>query len=416
MFDRNIFFERIERRPHKAKLRADQRGNYNRILDYWEGLVADGKFDPDPRHLANPLATVFLETGVLKKVGNKKVIDRTIAPVKEYGPESYLKSKPYYPWIGEGLVQVTWEKNHRKFGATKPGQMLTWPKALDAMFRGMRDGMFTGKKLSTYFNATKDDPINARRIINGTDRADDVAGYHRDYLEAIKAAGYTGKRPARRVEPEPDEAANDDIPDKPEPTGDEGSVTTIERTEDTRPHGETSGQIELVQKRLKERGYMIVGDVEGRWGGSTAGAIEAFKNDRKLPGEAVIDAALMAELDEAEAEGFTRPISKERAEATPEQVVEKTEKPGEAIQSAGWSESIGKWLLAVPAGLGMAWQWVVKQFETVRETLGPVVDMLDGIPKDYYFIALGVVAYLVIRQSRQTKAAVTEGYQKGEVN
>jgi hypothetical protein len=41
----------------------------------------------------------------------------------------------------------------------------------------MRAGAFTGKKLSDYISASKCDYTNARRIINGVDRADLIAGY-----------------------------------------------------------------------------------------------------------------------------------------------------------------------------------------------------------------------------------------------
>jgi hypothetical protein len=58
------------------------------------------------------------------------------------GRRKYLRSKRYYPWVGEGLAQVTWEENHRKFGATAQGQMMTWSIALKAIFDGMTKGMF----------------------------------------------------------------------------------------------------------------------------------------------------------------------------------------------------------------------------------------------------------------------------------
>jgi hypothetical protein len=41
----------------------------------------------------------------------------------------------------------------------------------------MKKGVFTGKKLSDYINATSKNYFSARRIINGTDRAQDVANY-----------------------------------------------------------------------------------------------------------------------------------------------------------------------------------------------------------------------------------------------
>ena len=59
------------------------------------------------------------------------------------------------------------------------------------MFEGMTKGDsmigdFTGKCLEMYFNNKVDDPINARRIINGTDKARLIAGYHNKFLTALK--------------------------------------------------------------------------------------------------------------------------------------------------------------------------------------------------------------------------------------
>jgi putative chitinase len=56
------------------------------------------------------------------------------------------------------------------------------------MFRGMAEGWFTGKKLGEYFNEERDDPVNARQIINGNDRDEEIAGYHEEFLAALKGA------------------------------------------------------------------------------------------------------------------------------------------------------------------------------------------------------------------------------------
>lgn len=145
---------------------------FTRILDEWELRRLS-----DPRWLANILAQTWHETAC------------RMQPVREFGGEAYLRSKPYYPWVGEGLIQVTWEANHRKFGATRPGHLMTWPIALQALFDGMIGGMFTGRKLADYFNETRDDPLNARRIVNGTDRAALIRGYHRKFLDALLNTG-----------------------------------------------------------------------------------------------------------------------------------------------------------------------------------------------------------------------------------
>jgi putative chitinase len=58
------------------------------------------------------------------------------------------------------------------------------PSAL-VLFDGMIEGWFTGVGLPQYFDADTDDPYNARRTVNGTDKADLIAGYHREFLAAL---------------------------------------------------------------------------------------------------------------------------------------------------------------------------------------------------------------------------------------
>jgi len=49
----------------------------------------------------------------------------------------------------------------------------------------MMRGLFTGKKLNDYFNANTCDWLNARRIINGTDHAELIAGYAQKFYNAL---------------------------------------------------------------------------------------------------------------------------------------------------------------------------------------------------------------------------------------
>lgn len=133
--------------------------------------------------LAYILATVYHETA------------HTMQPIRERGGEKYLRSKKYYPWVGEGLVQVTWEVNHRKFGATKPGQLMTWPIALKALFDGMLKGMFTGKSLGQYVGGELRDYVGARRVVNGTDKDNLIASYAMSFESGLRKAGYIGQAP-----------------------------------------------------------------------------------------------------------------------------------------------------------------------------------------------------------------------------
>jgi putative chitinase len=178
MIDRKIFFDNV--RASFGSLNQGQVDGFNALLDAYE---RDYQWS-DLRWLAYALATTWHETAF------------TVQPIKEYGSQGYLEAKPYYPYYGRGYVQLTWEDNYRKMG-TKIGVDLLGPNkdkallpdvAAEVLFSGMQDGDFTGKSLTDYFDADTDDPRNARRIINGTDKADTIAGYHKSFLSALDAA------------------------------------------------------------------------------------------------------------------------------------------------------------------------------------------------------------------------------------
>lgn len=67
--------------------------------------------------------------------------------------------------------------------------MLIRDGALDARVTvvGHMEGLWTGKKLSDYFG-DEADPKNARRIVNGTDKASLIATYYEAFLAAINEA------------------------------------------------------------------------------------------------------------------------------------------------------------------------------------------------------------------------------------
>ena len=78
------------------------------------------------------LATAYHETGYAETVNGRKVINRDMLPIKERGSESYLRSKRYYPYIGYGYVQLTWEDNFRRVGKLIGVDLLKNPeKALE---------------------------------------------------------------------------------------------------------------------------------------------------------------------------------------------------------------------------------------------------------------------------------------------
>ena len=157
------------------KLTAKQVKGIEAILDEWtrRGFL-------DLRWLAYILATVYHETG------------KSMNPVKEFGGEAYLRSKKYYPYYGRDLVQTTWRTNYQKVKAftgvdvvANPDLIADLPVAAATAIEFMDKGYYTGKKLSDYFNEKKEDWVNARRIINGTDKAALVAEYAKKFYSAL---------------------------------------------------------------------------------------------------------------------------------------------------------------------------------------------------------------------------------------
>lgn len=154
----------------------------------------------DIRWSAYMLATSFHETA------------RTMQPVEEIGKgrgkpyEQKLKynRKPYtWPdkiYYGRGDVQLTWYENYLNMGTILNLPLLEQPElalqpgiSARIMIEGMTKGIsnrgdFTGVSLENYFNTYTDDPIRARRIVNGLDQANRIAEYHYKFLDAIKKA------------------------------------------------------------------------------------------------------------------------------------------------------------------------------------------------------------------------------------
>lgn len=184
-YNRRTLFDAVRVPVFGGALTQSQVDGVGKILDYRETRCPTMREDA----FAYLLATVTWETG------------HKMQPVPEAGgepngkPNAYLRAKKYYPWYGRGLVQNTWEANYAKYGCANnpdgPEAMLTWPKSLDACFNGMVKGVYTGKKLDDYFTPTKMDFVGARRIINGTDRADAIAAIAKTWLEALRKASAT---------------------------------------------------------------------------------------------------------------------------------------------------------------------------------------------------------------------------------
>jgi putative chitinase len=107
-----------------------------------------------------------------------------------------------YLYRGRGYVQITGRANYQSLGTKlglsgdedlvlHPDNALHPQIAYRILSYGMRNGSFTGKKLADYVNAKGADYKQARRIINGLDKADLIQGYATNF-EAVLTSSLVG--------------------------------------------------------------------------------------------------------------------------------------------------------------------------------------------------------------------------------
>jgi putative chitinase len=182
-FNRDVYFDVVRDALFEGALEQIHVDGQSVILAVWE-YQGGGTPMTDLRWLGYMLSTTYHETA------------HRMWPITEYGSQSYLQSKEYYPYVGRGFAQLTWRDNYEKaskiLSLYDDRDLVDHPElALDSLiatrilFRGMAEGWFTGRKLGQYFNDTTDDPVNARQIINGNDCDEQIAGYHRTFLAAL---------------------------------------------------------------------------------------------------------------------------------------------------------------------------------------------------------------------------------------
>lgn len=191
--NRGVFFK--EAKPLFGSYAQSQVDGIDAILDAfeYEGIA-------DKKYQAYILATVFHETG------------KAMQPIKEMGGRSYFMrmydvsgSRPKMArdngnvnvgdgakYYGRGFVQLTWYNNYlragRKLGIDligSPDLALQPDVSAKILCVGMIEGWFTGKRLVDYLGGIRADWVNARRIINGTDKAEQIARYALKFYDAL---------------------------------------------------------------------------------------------------------------------------------------------------------------------------------------------------------------------------------------
>ncbi|MGY2047948.1 glycoside hydrolase family 19 protein [Methylobacterium sp. JK268] len=209
--DRAGFFARVRTAPFPGHLTGPQVAGLTALLDAAPaGLSAEAQ--------AYVLATAYHETAA------------TLQPVEEigrgrgrpYGLTDPATGQVYY---GRGYVQLTWKANYAKAQAAlgqsfvaQPALALRPDLAAAILYRGMTEGWFTGRRLAEFFGPGGADPVSARRIVNGTDRAETIAGHYRGFLVGLLQGGFGRAVPIPRP-PDPASPSTIPTPAEPAPSG-----------------------------------------------------------------------------------------------------------------------------------------------------------------------------------------------------
>ncbi|MCE7031996.1 calcium-binding protein [Lysobacter sp. GX 14042] len=100
-----------------------------------------------------------------------------------------------YKYRGRGYVQLTWKVKYQLCGdhlgidlAQRPDLALEPEHAAGCMIHGMFSGVFTGRRITRYINEAATDYFNARRVINGTDKAAVIQAYAELFEDILEAS------------------------------------------------------------------------------------------------------------------------------------------------------------------------------------------------------------------------------------
>ncbi|MBP2446733.1 hypothetical protein [Rhizobium leguminosarum] len=199
--DRGFFFDTVRDQLFKGEMTHPQVAGITAIIDAWEERFPHA----DRRWLAYILATAYHETAYTMQPVRETLAqgDTRAVEILETafvaGKLSWVKTPYWRPdedgrsWLGRGLVQLTHKRNYEAMSTltgidlvADPDRAMEMEAAVTILIEGMLQGSFTGHKLADHLNLTTEDWVNARRIVNGTDRAEKLAAYAIAFAAAIR--------------------------------------------------------------------------------------------------------------------------------------------------------------------------------------------------------------------------------------
>ena len=198
--DRTGFFDAVRATLYGGRLRQGQVTGLAALLDRFERGGETG----DRRFLAYMLATAHHETGgrlqpvretfAATDAAAIRALDRAFAEgrLPQVSAPYWRRDADGRSWLGGGPVQITHRRNYERMAAmtgidlvARPERAMEMAVSVEILFIGMLQGAFTGRRLADHFSAGRADWPGARRIVNGLDRAERVAGYGRAFFAAL---------------------------------------------------------------------------------------------------------------------------------------------------------------------------------------------------------------------------------------
>lgn len=196
-----LFYDNLRGGLFQGKISAQQFEGIEALLNEWNRQKGY-----DWRRFSYILGTVYHETrGTMQPVEETgRGVGKPYGKKLKYGggPGKRIPyTNPDKLYYGRGHTQNTWYEVYEALSKAARAQGKNWdflanPELLLEMepsvwatFYAMKVGLYTGKQLDQFFNNDREDWLNARKIVNGKDRAVMVASYAMHFYDAVIGAG-----------------------------------------------------------------------------------------------------------------------------------------------------------------------------------------------------------------------------------